>query len=117
MSDGEPELRPAPDLRTASEQRTAPGSALCLASGILTLLTPLVPPVSFAFGIFALLNAWRASRAARYRSERYRRSAVPLAAVVLVLIGWAFACFVLLVIGATSGGEAPLHEPSAAERW
>jgi uncharacterized membrane protein len=98
------------------EQRTAPGSALCLASGILTLLTPLVPPISFAFGIFALLNAWRASRAARYRPERFRRSAIPLATVVLVIIGWAFAGFIALLMTA-SADEATYHEAPTAERW
>ena len=99
-----------------SVPRTAPGTALCLAGGILALITAPVPAVSFLIGAFALLNGWRASRAARKHPDRYRASAVPLAGTVLVLIAWAFAGLVVLLMAAASPDL--LHpDPSAAEKW
>lgn len=96
--------------------RTAPGTALCLAGGILTLVTAIVPIVSFVLGAFALFNGWRAARAARNHPDRYRASAVPLAATVLVLIAWAFAAVVVLLMAAAS--PEMLHpDPTAAEKW
>lgn len=96
--------------------RTAPGTALCLAGGILTLMTAIIPVLSFVLGAFALLNGWRASRAARSHPDRYRPSAVPLAGTVLVLIAWTFAAVVVLVMAAAS--PEMLHpDPSAAEKW
>ena len=97
-------------------QRTAPGTALCLASGIMTFLCWWIPPLPFFLGAFCLLNAWRAARAARLQPERYRSSAVPLTGIVLVLLAWTFSLLLLLVIGAATG-EVVHPEPSADERW
>lgn len=83
--------------------RSAPGTALCLASGILTFMSWWIPPLPFFLGAFCLLNAWRATRSARLYPERYRGSAVPLTGIVLVILGWTFSLLVLLVIGAASG--------------
>lgn len=100
----------------AAIARTAPGTALCLAGGILTLATAIVPAVSFLLGAFALFNGWRASRAARKHPDRYRASAVPLAGTVLVLIAWAFAGVVVLLMAAASPDL--IHpDPSSAEKW
>ena len=100
----------------ASGLRTAPGTAVCLASGILTLLCCWLPPFPFITGVLCLFNAWRAGRAARRQPERYRPSAVPLSGVVLVLIAWSFTLFVLMLIGAASG-EVVLPEAPISERW
>ncbi len=97
-------------------QRTAPGTALCLAGAVLALLTCVVPPLTGVLGLFALFNGWRASRAARTRPERYRASAVPLAGLVLVLIAWSFTAVVVVALGAASG-HAIHPDPPAAERW
>ncbi len=96
--------------------RTAPGTALCLASGIMTFMTWWLPPVPFFIGVFCLLNAWRAARAARRQPERYRGSAVPLAGVVLVLLAWSFSALLLALIGMTSG-EVVMPDAPAIDRW
>lgn len=96
--------------------RNAPGTALCLASGILTLMCWWIPPLPFFLGAFCLLNAWRATRSARLQPERYRGSAVPLTGIVLVLLAWTFSMLLLLVIGAATG-DVVHPEASADERW
>jgi hypothetical protein len=100
----------------AAPLRSAPGTALCLAGGILTFMSWWIPPLPFFLGVFCLLNAWRATRAARQHPERYRGSAVPLTGVVLVILGWTFAILVLLIIGAASG-EIVHPEAPSEERW
>lgn len=96
--------------------RSAPGTALCLASGILTFMSWWLPPLPFFLGLFCLLNAWRAARSARLYPERYRGSAVPLAGVVLVILAWTFSVLVLMLIGAVSG-EIVHPNPPADELW
>lgn len=103
-------------VAVATALKTAPGTALCLAGGILTLLSCLLPPVPFLLGIFTLLNGWRAARTARLQPDRYRGSAVPLAGTVLVIIGWVFAVIILMLLGA--GSPDLIHpDPSGAEKW
>ena len=107
---------PVTTAKAAPPLRTAPGTALCLAGGILTLFSCLVPPVPFLLGVFTLLNGWRAARTARLQPDRYRGSAVPLAGTVLVIIGWVFAAIMLMLLGA--GTPHMIHpDPSGAERW
>ena len=122
MSDGSPpasaDLAGAATASAAvtSALRTAPGTALCLAGGILTLFSCLLPPVPFLLGVFTLLNGWRAARTARLQPQRYRGSAVPLTGTVLVIIGWVFAAIVLMLLGAASPDL--IHpDPSGAEKW
>jgi hypothetical protein len=100
----------------AAPLRSSPGTALCLASGILAFMSWWIPPLPFFFGVFCLFNAWRASRSARLYPERYRSSAVPLTGVVLVILAWTFATLVLLIIGAASGEMVHPEAPSE-ERW
>ena len=104
-----------PPAAFAAALRTAPGTALCLAGGILTLLSCLLPPVPFLLGVFTLLNGWRATRTARLQPDRYRGSAVPLAGTVLVIISWAFALVMLMLLGASSPDL--IHpDPNGAEQ-
>lgn len=103
-------------MSTTAVLRNAPGTALCLASGILTFMSCWLPPVPFVIGAFCLFNAWRASRAARVYPDRYRGSAVPLSGVVLVLLAWSFALVVLMLIGAASG-EVVHPDAPTNERW
>lgn len=96
--------------------RSAPGTALCLASGILTFMSWWLPPLPFFLGAFCLFNAWRATRSARLYPERYRGSSVPLTGVVLVLLAWTFSALLLLFIGAATG-EVVHPEATTDERW